>query len=215
MTLNLLNLKLSSENRWSLGFSFYNMLKKKNLEICNISFRKFCDADEYEELEMDNTDSLYLALSEEILEDVILPEKRDEWKAMRSRDCTDIFTANATDILFPRICCNTHKKHDKRKPGLFKEELRCTQVLCLRSKKYCCRDRKSKEYRFSRKGLNKRTLEDCGDVLMSKNRKVLDEPVIVTSTNRGFRTVQHGVVTYDQTRKNCPVFSQNEMQRMM
>ena len=39
--------------------------------------KKFCDTDKYEELEMD-TDSLYLALSDKNLEDVILLEKRAE-----------------------------------------------------------------------------------------------------------------------------------------
>ena len=31
------------------------------------------------------------------LEDVILSEKQDQWKAIRSRECTDNLTANATD----------------------------------------------------------------------------------------------------------------------
>ena len=75
--------------------------------------------------------SLYLALSEEILEDIILPEKRNEWEAIRSRDCIDSFTATATDNFFPRKCCTAHKKHDKREPGLLKEELRCWEMLCL------------------------------------------------------------------------------------
>ena len=47
--------------------------KLRMLELYYIFFKKFCDTDKYEELEMD-TDSLYLALSEEILEEVILPE---------------------------------------------------------------------------------------------------------------------------------------------
>ena len=89
------------------------------LDVYYNFFKKFCDSEKYEELEMD-TDSHYLALSEENLEDVILPEKRAERYQLRSRDCTDSFTANATDNYFPRICCNAHKKHDKRKPGLFK-----------------------------------------------------------------------------------------------
>ena len=100
-------------------------------------FKKVCHTDNYEELEMD-TDSLYLALSEENLEDVILPEKRAEWNQLRSKDCTDNFTANATDNFFPRTCCNVHKKHDKREPGLFKEEFRCTEMSCLCNKTYCC-----------------------------------------------------------------------------
>ena len=48
-----------------------------------------------------DTDSLYLALSEENLEDVILPEKRSEWDKLRSKDCSDNFTANATDNFSP------------------------------------------------------------------------------------------------------------------
>ena len=82
-----------------------------------------------------DTDSLYLALSEENVEDIILPEKRNEWEAIRSRDCTDSFTANATSNFFPRTCCSAHKKHDKREPGLFEEEFRCSE-MCLCSKTF-------------------------------------------------------------------------------
>ena len=67
---------------------------------------------------MDN-DSHYFALSEENLEDVILSEKRDQWKAMRSRECTDNLTANATDNFFLKMCCNAHQKREKGAPGLF------------------------------------------------------------------------------------------------
>ena len=83
------------------------------LELYYKLHEKFCDADNYEELEMD-TDSRYLVLSQEKLVDVILPEKRDDWNAMHSGDCTDISTANATDNFSPRMCCNTHKKHHRR-----------------------------------------------------------------------------------------------------
>ena len=48
------------------------------LELYYNFFLKPCDTDKYEELETD-TDSLYLALSEENLEEVFLPEKRAEW----------------------------------------------------------------------------------------------------------------------------------------
>ena len=40
-----------------------------------------------------DTDSFYLALSEDKLENVILPDKRDQWNATRSRDCTDASAA--------------------------------------------------------------------------------------------------------------------------
>ena len=132
-----------------------------------------------------DTDFLYLALSEENLEDAILPEKRAEWDQLRSKDCTDDFNANATDNFFPRTCCNVHKKHDKREPGLFRKEFRSAEVLCLCSKTYCCYDKRTNKHKFSSKGLNERTLEECSDgVPMAKCRKVLEEAVNVASANR-------------------------------
>ena len=130
-----------------------------------------------------DTDSPNFTLSEENLEDVFLPEKRAEWDQIRSKDN---FTANATDNFFPRTCCNAHKKHDKRKAGHLKEGFRCARMFCLCSKTYCCFDRKSNKYKFKSKGLNERTLEDCGNGSMSKYRKMLQEAVNVTSTFRGF-----------------------------
>ena len=188
-----------------VGFFILQYAKLRILELYYNFCKKFCDTEKYEELEM-GTDSLYLALSEEKLEDILLPEKRNEWEVIRSLDCTDSFTADATGNFSPRTCCSAHKKHDKRKPGLFKEEFRCTEMLCLWSKTYCCYDEKSNKYKFSSKGLNKRTLEDCGDGPMSKYRKVLEEAVNVTSTNRGFRTMKHSVATYKQTKKGLCYF---------
>ena len=66
-----------------------------------------------------DTDSPYLARLEENLKTIFLPEKSNEWEAIRSRDCTESFTANATSNFFPKTCCTAHKKHEKREPGLF------------------------------------------------------------------------------------------------
>ena len=70
----------------------------------------------------------------------------------------------------------------------------------------CCYDKQTNKYKFSSKGLNKRTLEDCGNGPMSKYRKVLEESVNVTSTNIGFRTIQHSVATYEQTKEGLFYF---------
>ena len=110
-----------------VGFCILQNAKLRIFELYYNFFKNFCNTGKYEEPEMD-TDSLYLALSEENLEDVILPEKRAEWDHIASKDCTDNFTANATDNFSPRTCCNVRKKHDKREPGLFKEESRCALV---------------------------------------------------------------------------------------
>ena len=136
-----------------------------------------------------------------------VPEKRAEWDSLRSEDCTDNFIANATDKFFPRTCCNTHKKHDKREAGLYNEEFRCAEMLCLCSKTNCCYDKQTNKYKFSSKGLNERTKEDSGDGgPMSKYLKVLEESVNVTSTNRGFWTIQHAVAAYEQSRKTLSYF---------
>ena len=153
-----------------------------------------------------DTESLYLALSEKKLYDCIREESKAEWSLLRTKDCKDDFTANATTTFFRRTCCTKHIKYDKREPGLFKEEVRCTEMLCLCSKNYCCYDSNSNKYKNSSNGLNKRTLEDCGDGPMAKYRKVLDEFVNVTSTNRGFRTVHHSVATYEQTKNGLSYF---------
>ena len=145
-----------------VGFFILPYAKLRMLDFYQNFFKFFRDTDKYGEFEM-HTDSLCLTLSEENLEDVILPEKRAEWYQLCSKDCTDNFTANATDNFFPRTCCNARRKHDKREPRLFKEEFRCAEMLCLCSKTDCCYDQKSNKYNFSSKGLNKKTLEDCGD----------------------------------------------------
>ena len=41
---------------------------------------------------------------------------------------------------------------------------------------------------------------------MTKYRKVLEEAVNVTSTNRRFRTMKHSVATYEQTKKGLSYF---------
>ena len=61
-----------------VGFFILQYAKLRLLEIDYNFYKKVCNTDIYEELEMD-TDSLYLVLTEEILDDVILPGKRAEW----------------------------------------------------------------------------------------------------------------------------------------
>ena len=50
-----------------------------------------------------DTDSFYLASSEESLEDGILLGKRVEWNQLHSKDCTDNFTVKATDVFSPEL----------------------------------------------------------------------------------------------------------------
>ena len=95
------------------GISILQYAELRKLELHYNFFEKFRNTEMYEELGKD-IDSLYIALLEENLEDFILPEKWNEWEAIRSRDCTDSFTANATGNFLRRTCCTAHKKLDKR-----------------------------------------------------------------------------------------------------
>ena len=145
-----------------VGFFILEYAKLRMFELYYNFFTRLCDVNKFEALEMD-TDSLYLAFAEKELEDCMRPEMRAEWQRWRSNDCVDNFIAAAVAIFFPRTCCVKHKQHDKREPGLFKEEFRCTVMLCLCNKTYCCYDVTSNKPKFSSKGLNKRVLEQSGD----------------------------------------------------
>ena len=73
-------------------------------------------------------------------------------------------------------------------------------MLCFCSKTYCC-NHKSDKSKFSGKGLNKGAPKNSGDGLMSLNSRVSDEVINLTPTNRGFRTINQMVATYEQTKK--------------
>ena len=182
-----------------VGFFILQNAKLRMLELYYNLLARFSDVNKFEDLEM-NTDSLYLAFAEKELEDCIRPEMRAERQRLRSNDCVDSFTADAAANFLPRTCCVKHKQHDKRKPGLFKEEFRCTEMLCLYSKTYCCYEVNSNKLRFSSKGLKKRVLQESGDGPLEKYRRVLNGKVNVTSNNTGFRTNNHSVATYEQVK---------------
>ena len=175
------------------------------LELYYNFFTRFYDVNKIEELEMD-ADSLYLALAEKELEDCIRPETRAEWQRWRSNDCVDKLTADAVANFIPGTCCVKHIQYDKRERCLFKEEFRCTEMVCLCSRTYCCNEVTSNKSKFSSKGLNQRILEQSGDGSLEKYRRVLNEKVIVTSNNRGFRTNNLSVSTYEQVKKSLSCF---------
>ena len=151
----------------------------------------------FEELEM-HTDSLCFALARKELEDCILLEMKAEWKRLRSKDYTNSFIADAVANFSPRKLCDKHKKLDERERGLFKEQFRCTEKLCLCRKTYCCFDVTTDHFKTSSKGLNKLVLDHNGDRPLEKYRRLLDENVNITSTNRGFRTNNHSFATHEQ-----------------
>ena len=176
-----------------VGFFILQYAKLTMLQLKYNFFSTFCDKNKYELIEMD-TDSLYMALSEERLDKIIRPEMQSLWYWMRQSDCSDNFAANSSSNFFPRECCDKHANFDKRTPGLFKEEFRCSEMIALCSKTYCCYDEQSDTVKLSSKGLNKNNIEEP----LAKYRKVLFDEEPVYSTNRGFRVVNNKkVCTYE------------------
>ena len=92
--------------------------------------------------------------------------------------------------------------HDKRDPGLFKEEFINTEMLCLCGKFYCCYDVTTNKFEISSKSLNKHLHKQSSDGLFEKYRRLLDQNIKTTSTNRGFRANSHIVTTYEQIEKS-------------
>ena len=89
--------KAESEHRELIivGFFILQYAKLGILELYYNFFERFCDVNKFKDLEKD-TDSLYLALSEKELYDCIREESEAEWGSLRTGDCKDDFTANAT-----------------------------------------------------------------------------------------------------------------------
>ena len=65
-----------------VGFFILQYAKLRMLELYYNFFIRFSDVNKFKELEMD-TDSLYLALAENELEDCIKPEIRAEWQRLQ------------------------------------------------------------------------------------------------------------------------------------
>ena len=171
------------------------------LELYYNFFQKYCDQNKFKELEMD-TDSLYFALAVNNAPDCIKQDMVCEWSFIRREDCTDDFEADSLGNFFPRTCCNTHAQlKKKQKPGLFKEQFRATEMICLCSKTFCCNYSDTMKTEFSSKRLNKHYLSDSSAGPVQKYKNILDEATNIGSTKRGFRARNNAIYTYEQSKK--------------
>lgn len=153
-------------------------------------------------MEMD-TDSLYMATAGEI-DDIIKPELREEYFRTRAEwfpgeACAShskaYVTARVAGYQWRREqCCVDFAAHERRTPGLFKEEYKGDGMIALNSKTYCCWRDDDPNVKVSSKGISKRT----NKLTKEQFKRVLYSKIKHTGVNRGFVCKQNRMFTYKQ-----------------
>ena len=84
----------------SVGFFILQYAKLAMLHLFYNFFQLFCDFQKYELIEMD-TDSLFMAVNEDKVEELIRPELKLMWEMNRENSCRDDFRADEHYKFFP------------------------------------------------------------------------------------------------------------------
>ena len=162
---------------YQCGIAVYQLAKLRMLEFHYDFLDQYIDRSDFELCYMD-TDSFYLALSDNSLDDIV--------KALLKREyLSDKTNWLATD------------KFSERTPGLFKPEFVGTRGVWLNAKCYLVQN----ENKYSCKGVSKKQNDMCFkrykdvlDIFMSELQEV-DKAI-----NKGFRGHEQGMVTYEQNK---------------
>ena len=192
-----------------IGFFVYQYAKLRMLQFYYDFVARYVERPLYQYCEMD-TDSAYIALAGDTIDDLVAPEHREHYFRHRSEwlpaECCD---NHKDDYVQTRIagrswtatesCCLTCKAFDKRTPGLFKVEWRGDGFIGLCSKTYYCFGATDK---YSTKGLSKRH----NDIDKDKFIAVLTNRRSGSGVNRGFRVHDSSVMTYIQERAALTYF---------
>ena len=163
----------------------------------------------YQYCEMD-TDSAYVALAGESIDDLVTSEHREHYFRNRSQwlpaECCD---KHEDDYVQTRLagrswtatesCCLARKAFNKRTPGLFKVEWCGDGFIGLCSKTYYCFGSTNK---CTTKGLSKRHNDIDKDAFLA----VLTNRRSGSGVNRGFRVHNSSMMTYVQERAALTYF---------
>lgn len=191
-----------------LGFAVLQYAKLRMLQFYYDCIDRFVSRQDFQYIEMD-TDSAYMALSGEF-RSVVRPECREqffeEYGQWFVRPYCD---AHYRDFVNTRInskswnmqdCCQRQYNHDRRTPGLFKEEFIGDGIVALNSKTYYCW--KGEDSKYSTKGISKKlnvpTKEQFLGVLSTKQS--------VSGINKGFIKKDNDIYTYSQLRTGLTYF---------
>ena len=155
---------------FQIGIAVYQLAKLRMLEFYFDFLDRYVDRRDFELIQMD-TDSNYMAISVDKLEDIIRPELRAEFEATKKQWL-------AWD------------KWSGHTPGLFKLESEGSGMIALCSKCYFVKGEKNK---FSTKGMSKKQSEITWQRFKAALKGGIDR-----AENRGFRMVGNHMMTYEQ-----------------
>ena len=108
--------RITIRRPFQVGIAVYQLAKLRMLEFCYDFLDRYFDRRDFELIQMD-TDSNYMAISAEKLEDIVKPELKEEFEAKKKN----------------RLAWD---KWSSRTPGLFKLEFQGRRMIALSSKCY-------------------------------------------------------------------------------
>ena len=173
---------------YQCGIAVYQLAKLRMLEFYYDFLDKYFSRQDFELCYMD-TDSFYLAMSGDSLDEIVRPEIKQEYEAEKKNWL-------ATD------------KFSERTPGLFKPESVGTKDVWLTAECYLFQNEALNKNKYSCKVVLKRNndlyfqrYKDVLDVFLKIRRESeLEEKDIDKAKNVGFRVYDQGIVIYEQTK---------------
>ena len=192
-----------------IGSFVYQYAKLRMLQFYYDFIDRYVDRSLFQYCEMD-TDSAYIALAGESIDDLVRPELREHFFQHRSEwlpaECCDEHKGDYVETRLAgrtwtatESCCLARKAFDKRTPGLFKVEWCGDGFIGLCSKTYYCFGSTNKS---TTKGLNKRQNDIDKDAFLA----VLTNRRSGSGVNRGFRVHNSSMMTYVQERAALTYF---------
>ena len=158
---------------FEIGIAVYPPAKLRMLEFYHDFLDKYVKRRDFELIQTD-TDSNYMAISGERLEDVVRPELKREFEAEKNQWLS-------------------WDKWSGRTPGLFKLECEGSRMIALCSKCYYVDEGEGEKKKFSTKGMSKKQNE----ITWQRFEEALEGSRDM-ATNRGFRMRDGQMVTYEQ-----------------
>ena len=176
-----------------IGYQILQLAKLRMLEFAYDFLAKYIERPLYQYLYCD-TDSLYVSLAKESLEECVSASKREEFTSLSREYCGE---ERSPDAFLSRTCCPSHNFEDDREPGLLKVEFHKGDFFIgLCSKTYVCRDQEN-AIKLSCKGVNKHQFIANNNVIQVF-RNTLADKQSRQGTNGGIRQYKSEMFSYVQ-----------------